>query len=160
MCHFLHYHCIVNIHYSQQLAIELDNSKQRQQQLYDNARQIKEDSRNIVSSMTKTVDKKVNAVLQDVTSQLSNLVDSFGFDDFDQRNLLPYKEVSLYAARYCYIIGLFVKRLYEVIDSNVVEQLRQNCALELQKLHNSGLQKIAGNTHILAMLSYVYASLC
>ena len=84
------------IYFSQQLAIELDNSKQRQHQLYDNARQIKEDSHSIVSSMTKTVDKKVNAVLLDVTSQLSNLVDGFGFDDFDKHNLLPYKEVSLY----------------------------------------------------------------
>ena len=45
--------------------------------------------------MTKTVDKRVTMVLQDVTSQLSNLVDSFDGDNFDQQNLLPYKEVSL-----------------------------------------------------------------
>lgn len=44
--------------------------------------------------MTKAVDKKVNMVLQDVSSQLSNLVDDFSDLDFDQHNLILYKEVS------------------------------------------------------------------
>jgi len=81
--------------FSQQLAIDLQRSKERQQQLYDNAQQIKEDSHNIVLSMTKAVDKKVNMVLQDVIGQLSNLVDNFNELDFDQHNLAVYKDVSL-----------------------------------------------------------------
>ena len=31
-----------------------------------------------------------------------------------------------------------------MVDTNVIELLRQKCSLELQKLHNNGLQKIAG----------------
>ena len=31
-----------------------------------------------------------------------------------------------------------------MVDANVIEQLRQKCSLEIQKLHNSGLQRIAG----------------
>ena len=57
--------------------------------------------------MTKTVDKKVTMVLQDVTSQLSNMVDKFGGDNFDQQNVLPYKEVSLFIVlinHYCCIV--------------------------------------------------------
>ena len=82
--------------FSQQIAVDLHASKLRQQELHDNVRQIKEDSHNIVSTMTKTVDKKVTMVLQDVTSQLSSMVDKFGSDNFDQQNLLPYKEVSVF----------------------------------------------------------------
>lgn len=69
-------------------------------------RQIKEDSHNVVSSMTKTVDKKVTMVLQDVISQLSNMVDKFSGENFDQQNLLPYKEVSLFVVliNYCCVV--------------------------------------------------------
>ena len=94
-CNILYYPgCYFFSTSSQQLALDLHTSKQRQQQLHDNARQIKEDSHNIVLSVTKAVDKKVNLVLQDVTSQLSGLVDDFSEVDFDQQNLSVYKEVS------------------------------------------------------------------
>lgn len=85
---------ISTLNFSQQLALDLHRCKQRQQQLHDNAQRIKEDSRNIVLDMTKAVDKKVTMVLHDVTSQLSNLVDNVNGVDFDQHNLLAYKEVS------------------------------------------------------------------
>lgn len=32
-----------------------------------------------------------------------------------------------------------------MIDSSIIDELRQKCALELQKLHNSGLRSIAGD---------------
>ena len=38
-----------------------------------------------------------------------------------------------------------MKSLYGVVDKNIIEQVRQKCSLELQKLHNTGLQSIAGN---------------
>lgn len=115
----------------QQLGMELHTCKQHQQQLHDNAQRIKLDSHNIVLDITKDVDKKITMVLQDVTCQLSTLVDNFGDADFDKKNLLLYKE-----------------RLYGMIDNSIIEQLRQKCSLELQKLHNRGLQSIAGKIFI------------
>ena len=45
----------------------------------------------------------------------------------------------------CVMFYVLLKSLYGVVDNNIIEQLRQKCSLELQKLHNTGLQSIAGN---------------
>lgn len=129
--------------------MELHACKQHQQQLNDNAQRIKLDSHNVVLDITKDVDKKVTMVLQDVTCQLSTLVDNFGDADFDKKNLLVYKEVSLSVMLVMYIIVYLNKRLYGMIDNSIIEQLRQKCSLELQKLHNRGLQSIAGKIFII-----------
>ena len=76
------------------MALDLQRCKEHQQKLYDNAQRIREGSRNVVSGMAKAVDRKVTMVLDDVTSQLSNLVDSCDAN-FDQHNLSVYKEVSV-----------------------------------------------------------------
>lgn len=90
--------------FSKQLTVDLHKSKQRQQQLHDYAQQVKEDGRNVVLTMTKTVDKKVNMVLKDLSGNLSTLVDDFNGVDFDQRNLMVYQEVgTLHKFVYCFV---------------------------------------------------------
>ena len=86
-------HLIFVISCSQQLAIDLHKSKERQRQLHDNAKRIREDGRSVVSSIAKDVDKKVRSVLNSVTSQLTDVVDNYDGVDFDKNNPFPYKEV-------------------------------------------------------------------
>ena len=81
--------------FSLQVADDVQKCKEHQQKLDNNAQKIKEGSRNVVSGMAKAVDRKVTMVLDDVISQLSNLVDSCDVS-FDQHNLLLYKEVSVW----------------------------------------------------------------
>lgn len=87
----LSYHCCTL--YSQQLAIDLHKSKERQRQLHDNAKRIKENGRSVVLSVAKNIDKKVKSVMNIVTSQLADVVDSYDGVEFDKNNPYPYKEV-------------------------------------------------------------------